>query len=591
MTNILNSPRKVLLSVILLLLMGGGLRAQQVIPVSVREIAPDYGIQPLFLDDTIHLVNYLNSLNLDSHTLADTCVSINARLMALGNNLQYDYRRNNDTLWIDGSHFIEDYDHYANRIEYTSQFILQQIHNYIENDHIRQDNEQQNILKVRKDSIFRQHRTIVNACEGIGVSDKDRKHELRDIYYAYLSVYNRYDFSMRRNDEEYSHGLLQFSQFQQHLIENLLGSNNYTAKINNFSNTLKLRCGHPHNDVLRSYQRVFRKTSNPVRFSTLKEYYSYIETQQEIIDIQNCYLTVVDLREQIDATNKRIVTLYSPMDHEAAKTYQDVAATINIVPAFTTLADADLFISDLEEFVNVQECYIQDYNRLSAVQRHGDSIIRCTALHYSDIAKAYKKASTVNSMSPKYKTLDDAARFRQEIERFETIQRQFDSVIILRQDIDDATDTISKNWMSHLIIYNGYQSIRKQYLLTPTFIDIEGGVECIDKLLYFSNIQNKCLDAIDYLREYKDLNSQILSATSNYRNIRKAYNKLEEHFLTIKAINHLSELDLYYQQLADFVIFQQDLLQICTSDKAIEVDVRIKGAKDINKILTILGIK
>ena len=562
---------------------------QQTIPVSAKELAPNFGIRPIFLDDTIHVARYLDSLNGSYSAMTDTCVTLNAKLMAMANVLLYDYRHSNDTVWIDATHYIEDYNTYTQRINTLSKFVLGRAHDFIDREHLRQDNLQQNALNLCKDTIDRQHRTIINSCEGIGVSDKDRKKQLKDIYYAYLSVYNRYDFSMKRNDSAYLSSLNEFSRFQKSLIDNLLSNSNYTAKINNFVNTLKVRCENGHTDVLRSYQRTFRQATPDVSFASIKSYYEYINQLQTIMEVQNSYLYVVDLREQINATSKRINNLYNSQSHEVVKTYQQVVATMNMVPSFNNLTDANEFIQTLQEFIQVQNCYIQDYDRLSRIQAHGDSIVKSCGMRYSEVAKAYKQISSINSMAPNYMTLDDAARFGLEMERFELLQRQYDTILQLRQQIDQYKDTISKGWMSHLLIYNGFQNIRKQFVFTPTFIDAPGGSEFISQLIDCRDMETTCINSIQMADRSKQLGDKIGAKMQSYRNIRRAYNTLENTYMTIRNINHISDLAIYIQQLEAFLTVQEAVMDRLEQD-AVNTDMQLKGVKDINQIEIILGL-
>lgn len=571
------------------LAMVGG-HAQTPVPVSVKELAPDFGIQPLFLDDTIHLVRYLDTLGGSNPALTDTCVTINAKLMAMENVLLYEYRHQDDTVWIDATHYLDDYPLYIVKIKELSATILRRAHHYIQREHIRQDAIQQTSLNQLKDTIQRSHRTIINACEGIGINDKARKKELKDLYYAYLSVYNRYDFSNRRADTAYIARLSRFSQFQHHVIDNLLSNNNYTARINNFTNTLKMRCGHTHTDVFRSYQRVFSQATPTPTFATLREYYAYTQSLQDIIDIQNSYLTVIDLREQITATNKRIASLYSSTYRDAAKTYQEVAATLNTIPAFNSKLDAEIFIDDLNEFIQVQECYLHDYDRLRAIQQHGDSITRNASAKYSDIAKAYKQIREANPIAPKYRTLDDAARFRDETDYFQSIQRQYDTILQLRQLITATQDTISRGWMSHLTVYNGYQNIRKHYVLTPTFIDRAGGSQFIQQLNDYYDMQLSCLRAIQLYDRYRQLDAQLQPDLQSFRNLRKAYSRLDATYLNIKAINHLSELYIYIRQLEAVITVQEHLADLLKSTEAHVIDNRLKNVKETDQIEAILGL-
>lgn len=562
---------------------------QNSIPVSTKELAPNFGIRPIFLDDTVHISRYLDSLDGPASALTDTCVTLNAKLMALSNVMLYDYRHSNDTVWIDATHYIEDYKTYTQRINTLSQYILDRAHGYIEQEHRRIDNIQQNALRQCKDTIDRQHRTIVNTCEGIGVSSKERKKELRDIYYNYLSVYNRYDFSMKRNDTNYLNSLNEFSRFQKHLIDNLLSNSNYSARINNFINTLKVRCENGHVDVLRSYQRTFRQPMPPVNFSSIKSYYNYINSLETIIEVQNSYLAVIDLREKINATNKRINSLYYPRSHDVAKTYQEVAATVNMVPAFNSITEAETFIKNLQEFTQVQDCYIQDYNRLTQIQANGDSIVKRCGMRYNDVAKAYRQLSSINSMSPNYMTLDDAARFGLEMERFEHLQRQYDTIITFRQQIDDYKDTISKGWMSHLKVYNAFQNIRKQFVLTPTFIDAAGGSEFISQLNDCIEMEITCINTISLAEQSKVLGDKISSKIQPYRNLRKAYNTLENEYMTMRTVNHVSELIIYLQQLEAFITVQNAVWNRLQNDAA-NTDKQLKGLKEINQIEITLGL-
>ena len=580
--------KTVILTLLLATMVGS--HAQTSIPVSLKELAPNFGIRPAFLDDTIHLLRYLDSLDGSNPALTDTCVTINAKLMAMENVLLYEYRHQQDTVWIDATHYIDDYTLYNSKIKTLSEIVLRRAHDYIEREHIRQDAIQQSSLNMRKDTILRNHRTIINACEGIGVSDKARKKELKDLYYAYLSVYNRYDLSNRRSDSLYIASLTRFVQFQQNVIDNLLSNNNYTARINNFANTLKMRCGHTHSDVLRSYQRVFRQATPPPTFATLREYYAYTQSLQDIIDIQNSYLTVIDLREKISATNKRIASLYSSNFRDAAKTYQEVASTLITTPAFNSKLDAELFIHSLNEFIQVQECYLRDYDRLRAIQEHGDSIARSSSTKYADIAKAYRQIREANPIAPKYRTLDDAERFRSEMDYFETIQRQYDTILNMRQLIAATQDSITRGWMSHLTVYNGYQNIRKHYVLTPTFIDRIGGSQFIQQLYDYNDMQLSCLRAIRFYDQYRLNDAALQPELQPFRNLRKAYSRLDAAYLNIKAINHLSELYLYIRQLEAVITIQEHFSEILKGTDAQVIDNRLRNIRETDQMEAILGL-
>ena len=585
----------ILILTLLVVALPASLSAQEVYPMSVKELAPAFGVSPLFLDDTVAVGHYLDSISSDSHAITDSCVAINARVLAFQSIMLYDYPHRNDTVWVNENTYLKDYNFYYAKLSDLSGFVLKRAHDYIEQEHIRQETIQQNAFNLRKDTITRQHRTIVNACEGFGVTDSDRKKELKDLYYAYLTVYNRYDLSSGRADSVYIGMLDRFCAFQKHLIENFLGSNSYTNRIKNFSNTLKIRCGRTHVDILRSYQRVFRQSTQGVSFSTIKEYYAYVDSLQNIISVQNAYLTVVDLRNKINTSSEQINRLYGSRFHDVIKTYREVANSVNTVPAFSTLYGAKDFIDHMQEFIQVQECYLQDYSRLMLIKEHGDTILRRCSMRYSDVSKSYN--TMLNDLSlksgtpvPNYRSLDDAVRFSSEMDRFEVVQRQYDTIIDLRKQIDRTKDSISKGWISHMIVYNGYQSIRKQVVLTPSFIEPTGGRQFIVELHDFVETQEKCLEAIRLYHEYRRLDDALLQAIQPYRNIRKAYSRLEKTYVTLKAINHTSELYNYCRQLESFISVQNAIIELTKNNQAPAVDNRLANIKDTDKIEKILGL-
>ena len=458
------------------------LSAQEVQSVSVKDLAPAFGVNPLFLDDTAMAAQYLDSINTDYHTLTDTCVAINARVLAFQSVMMYDYPHRNDTVWVSDRIFLNDYDLYSGKLSDLSTFVLRRAHDYIEREHKQQDDLQQSTTLLVKDTIARQHRTIVNACEGFGVTDSDRKIK----------------------------ALSRFATFQQHIIDNLLVSNNVSNRIKNFYNTLKIRCGRTHTDILRSYQRVFRQSPQSISFSTVKEYYGYIDSLEAVMQVQEAYLKVIDLREKITANSDRISRQYGSRFHDVVKTYREVSESVNTIPAFTTLYGANDFLNRMEEFIQVQEYYISDYNRLMLIREHGDTIVRRCSLRYSDVSKAYNTMLSDLSLKsgtpiPNYRTVDDAMRFSSEMDRFEAVQRQYDTVIDIRKEIDRNKDSIGKGWMSHMVVYNGYQAIRRQTVVTPSFIDMAGGAQFIRDLRDFVDTQQKCLEAIRLYNEYNNI--------------------------------------------------------------------------------------
>ena len=572
---------------------------------SVRDLAPQYGIRPEFLDDTNNLIQYLEALGVpgDNHALTDTCVALNARLATFSLALQHDYRHKGDTLWLSPTTYATDYRRYSARISRLSAIALRRAYSYIQRETAVADSISQTALHQRLDSIRRNHNLIVSTCDGIGIRDKNRQKELKDIYYAYLSVYNRYDFSSYSSgrsqpDERYMQTLSDFQGFQEDLIHDLLSPDNIPAQIENFINTLRVRCGRNHLDVLRSYLRVARQTSTPVDFSSVIQYYDYIERLLDTRNWQQAYLTAINLRERMDSNSARIIELYSRKSfnspaayRKAADTYRDVEATISSIPTFSTSEGANTFLTNLTTFVDViQQGYIDDYRRVDAIYNHGDSIIRACSMRYSDVAKAYRRLADTYVIVPTYRTVDETHRHGEAVRTFQMLQRQFDTILLLRRDIDAARDSIADGWSSHITVYNGYQNIRKQFSITPTFINASGASQYIRRLHDYREIQSHCLVAINRYLIFQGLDNEIDIFIKPYRNFQKAYKTMKDKYITVRTIVRPDDLYLYEEQHHNFERIQRAFLATLKKGDAAATDARLKGETDLRRIQLTLGL-
>lgn len=567
------------------------MQAQGVMPLSVKDISPSYGIAPRYIENPTSFCQYLDSLPQDNKALTDSCIALNTKVRNLLNTLRHDYHIQHDTIWIDANNAIVDFATYQTKLELLSEYAHERSHTYIERENNRINTIEQAELKLRKDTINSRHRTIVNACDAFGVTDKNRIKELKDLYYAYLSVYNRYDLSMKRSDSTYRNELRKFSDFQKELIENMVDpNNNYTTRINSFANTLKLRTAHNHVDVYRSYQRVFKLESNPVNFSSINEYHDYADRQEEILELQQSYIKVVEMREQMADNSRKIISLYSPKYSSAAKTYKEIADVIETIPSFTTLVSAHDFCTRLQEFIDVQKCYLSDYSRLLSITTKGDSIRYACTSKTHDVAKAYKALYDGFVLTPTYRTLDDAVFYAKTLDNFEALQSQYDSILALRNEIEQCRNAITTGWMKHLKVYNGYMAISKQYVLTPSFITIEDGNRFISHLREFLDMEHLCINAIETYQKSEALADTINILSTNYKNIHKASQRLENDYLSTKTISSIESLSNFAEEYKRNIRAQEVILKLLRGRDAHATDNRLKDVKSPSQIEIILGL-
>jgi len=134
------------------------------------------------------------------------------------------------------------------------------------------------------------------------------------------------------------------------------------------------------------------------------------------------------------------------------------------------------------------------------------------------------------------------------------------------------------------------QTIRKQMVLTPSFISTVDGSRFIAELRDFLDTEEKCVLTVRRYYEYRRLDNVLATVLQPYRNIRKAYSRLEKAYITIKAINHTSEVYVYCRQLESFISVQTELLEKANTSEINSIDFRLDNIADIDKIEKIIGL-
>ena len=89
-----------------------------------------------------------------------------------------------------------------------------------------------------------------------------------------------------------------------------------------------------------------------------------------------------------------------------------------------------------------------------------------------------------------------------------------------------------------------------------------------------------------------DANSDKLTDKSvPYRNIVKAYNRMEKAYRGLDDITNLEDLRRYLRQCDYTLDMQQYFFKVLESDMAPEADKQLRRESDIEKIKVVIGMK
>ncbi len=577
--------------------------------LSVKDILGNYGLDTAWVDDTARAMQYLNEQPQDYVALTNLCVSIRTKAQSVLKSIETDYQFRDSIIWIDSTTVLADYPIYEYRLRRLAEFMGRMSIKYsrLEQQRIeaekeaarlraieearRQQEERDRIADDLRSNIELHHRAIITACDGAGISNKTKLKELKDLYYSYLMVYNKYDLSPSHATNEGIAKLDELNAFQNDMLENVLGQNSLPNQIENFKNILKVRCENGNNDVYRSYTKVFKHTSVPVSFADVKEYSDYVNRLRTITTIQARYLQTLELRATIASGNEAIATRYGKKYRDIVNAYREVLSTVNQLPSFTTNAESILFIKSLEEFIEAQQIYLDDYSLLEDISSRSDSITRGTQSRFRDVVDAYRIIEGNLRPIPKFKDAEGAVQYEHELEEVRNVQQCYLQVIKLREIIARNEDTLTNAKKDDRILYNGYRLLRRQVDLKPQFTNHERGRSFIDMLNEHIEIQQLCLSTLAKLKVIDDNENFITSKDNRYRNINKAYQRIRKAYNGVEEITNTEDLRRYSRQ-CDYIIEMQDaFIKTMRSTTAAESDNKLKRENDIEKIRLVIGLK
>lgn len=578
--------------------------------ISVADILPNYGLDTLMVNDTSYVIDYLSSQPQDYVALTNYCVSIRTKATSVINSIENDYDHRDSLIWIDSSTVLSDYNIYEYRLRRLADFMGRQSIRYsrLEQQRVeaekeaarrraieeaeRQQRERDKEAADLRSNIDLHHRAIIQSCDGVGIRDKNRLKELKDLYYSYLMVYNKYDLSTGHATQESIVQLDELNAFQNDLLENVIGPNSLPSQIENFKNQLKVRCEKENSDVYRSYSRVFKQSPlPPVTFADVREYSNYISRLQTIINIQNRYLQTLDLRATINANSDQILQLYGKKYREAANSYKEVLRGINLVPAFTSNAESINFIGTLEDFISAQQRYLDDYTLLEDISIRSDSILNGRQSRFRDVSSAYRNVQPTLVPWPHFKNLDEAALYEEQLDQVVKVQQCYLLVIARRTEIERMDDTLMAGRKIDRTLYNAYRLFRKQADLAPSFATIERGESFLDMLDSYIEMQRLCLQTLAKRKTIDDNADRIIEKRSNYSNIVKAYKRMAEVYDDFGEITNNEDLRRYARQTDAYIEMQEAFLRLLASDYASSSDSQLKRETDVERIKTVIGLK
>lgn len=580
--------------------------AQNTTLLSVADIVGNYGLDSAWVNDTAAMMRYLDEQPQDYVALTNLCVSIRTKAQKVIASIENDYTFRDSLIWIDESTALTDYAIYEYRLRLLADMMGRRsvLYSRLEQKRIedereaarrraieeaeRQQRERNAMASDLRSNIALHHRAIITACDGAGITDKTKLKQLKDLYYSYLMVYNKYDLSENDATDESLAFLDQLNAFQNDLLENVLGENSLPHQIENFKNILKVRCEKENGDVYRSYSKVFRNTTVPVSFADVREYEDYTMRLRTTVNVQQRYLQTLDLRATIAAGTDAIINLYGKRYRAELEAYKDVLRGVDQLPAFTTNAESILFIQRLDNFVEAQQLYLSLYPSMEDNAARSDTLLQ--QREYPDVAAAYRDVQSQLRPMPSFRDADGAALYGEQLDEVARVQQLYFEVIVRRRMIDCNDDSLVAARKVDRILAGGYKVLRKQMDLKPNFPTVERGYAFLDKLQGYIEMQQLGLDALHKLQTIKENDKRLRDKELPYSNIRKAYARMYSAYQGVDEITNTEDLRRYDRQCDYVLAMQQAFFELYQSPTVADSDAKLKKETSVEKIKLVVGV-
>lgn len=576
--------------------------------VSVLDIAGDYGLPSIYIKDTNVFISTIATQTSDYVARAAQCANISTRTQTMLLALRNDFQHRDGLIWLDGKRAIYDFAEYEPRLQQLSivagrysQYYLQmeqarQKHSANESLGVGEDdlqriqqslNDRANLLK---DSAEYLHDSISGICIYNISNDRVLAKERKDIYYAYMPIYNRISTLPAKSTEQTLRDLQDLLWMQNNMLANVVSDDSYSIQITQFPVLLKSYAEPEATDIYRSYMRHFTHTSALIVFNSVAGYRRYVEQMKNIADVQRKYMQAIDLRRDINKRTDTITELYSRGYTAILEAYRRHLASINTMPTFNRSEESKTFIAALEEFSAIQKLYISNYYRLRQIEQRGDSIVQNCPKSCSDLRSIYLGYPKVQSLVPSFRTLEQYGDYERMLSDFELLQKDFQTIVSMRDSIERTDQRLTTSQYAERVFVSGYKAIKKGTSLNYPLANNADAAECIRQLRIFMDQQALCDRILQKKQAVDEADALIASYEKTLPNVCIAYGILRKDYVYRGTITSLEDMQNYHIHLIELADIQARFISIIKSEQAADINIKMRGLRDLQQIKSLFHL-
>ena len=581
---------------------------RQYVTIRVEHLAANYGIDTALVADTVTLQAWLDeSVGETPAQLSSKCNLLNIKILRMTSSLRNNYKITDSLLWIDSSTAAIGSERFLSTLTMCSHFLVRRMQYYdreaqqqmiaeikaaeaaARKREKRRQQEADSILAEMQKESLRLHLQIAEECQVQPSDDKVRQKDMKDLFYSYLTLYNKYPNSATSSTTTIVRQVHQLHELQHHILDSILGPSSYPKRINDFQKQLRVNSGKEHVDVYKAYMRVIKTMHVPISFGSIEEYQQLARKYRIVIRLQNQYIETITLRQQVASKTAEILARCQK-HKDIASSYRTTLSTVNQVPNYANIEEAVRFNDRIREFTEVQKRYVESIQHIEQILSVAQTLQASIPRSASDVGKAYVALQQVTNLVPDYTSIKGAEFYEQYLSDFDKMQELYRLILRQRDSIAARESTLLHHSTTPKELVDGYKALLAQTIITPSFATIEDGVSFCKGLHHFIDVQTVFLEFAKRSQAILENDNALRRQTTELSHTYKAYQRLRKEYDTpIVVANEadLAKLDNRYSRIEKLqAVF---LVNIASANRTL-TNKQLNKVKDVDKIKLIMNL-
>lgn len=203
---------------------------------------------------------------------------------------------------------------------------------------------------------------------------------------------------------------------------------------------------------------------------------------------------------------------------------------------------------------------------------------------------AYQYYEQNEDLVPTFTTIAQSEEYDQRLQQYETMQDRYETIIRLRDSIEQTDKRLTTSPNADKVFVNGYRAIKESSSIAVALQTEEETMAAINVLSDFLSTQQFCAK-IQRQRDIIAGNDQVLAGyEKQYAHIYNAYKILRNDYVYDTPIATIDDMKKYQRKLFEIASIQERFTNIMQSSQATSINEKMVSVRDLQQIKTLFHL-